>query len=298
LADNKEKLALLRENIENALIETITKAAIKPRPKIIDILKDALQTEESEIAKAQLNLMLENFEYGKDNKIPVCQDTGVLNFFVELGSNFPLISNYRKIIEKAVKLATKHIPLRGNSVDPITNENPETNLGINVPPIYLKILDDKDTLKITVFPKGGGAENISHLFQLNPSNGLQIFQEEIITVLKKAGGMPCPPIILGIGLGGDALICMKLAKEALLRPLFVRHARKDIAKLEMQLLEKINELKIGPMGLGGNLTCIDVHIEIAMRHPASFPVGLIVQCYSHRWASFTMNNRGEIINET
>jgi fumarate hydratase subunit alpha len=298
LADRQENLVSLRKNIENALIEAIRRASIKSRPKIIEILKDALQSEESEIAKAQLNLMLENFEYGKDKKIPVCQDTGVLNFFVELGSNFPLISNYRKLIEKVVKTATQLIPLRGNSVDPITNENPETNLGINIPPIYLKILDKKDTLKITVFPKGGGAENISQLFQLNPSNGLQLFQEKIITVLKKAGGMPCPPVILGIGMGGDAVLCMKLAKEALLRPINERHPRKDIAQLEMELLEKINKLNIGPMGLGGNLTCIDVHIEIAMRHPASFPVGLIVQCYSHRWASFTMNNRGEIIHQT
>ncbi len=298
MADHQENLAILSENIENALIEAIRRASIKPRPKIIKILKDALQSEESEIAKAQLNLMIENFNYGRDNKIPVCQDTGILNFFVELGSNFPLISNYRKIIEKAVKIATELIPLRGNSVDPISNENPETNLGINVPPIYLKILDNKDTLKITVFPKGGGAENVSQLFQLKPLNGLQIFQEKIINLLKKAGGMPCPPIILGIGIGGDAVLSMKLAKEALLRPINVRHPRKDIAQLERELLEKINRLQIGPMGLGGKLTCIDVHIEVAMRHPASFPVGLIVQCYSHRWASFTMNNRGEIINES
>ncbi|TXT67081.1 MAG: putative L(+)-tartrate dehydratase subunit alpha [Promethearchaeota archaeon] len=289
---------MLQEKIETAIIDILTRVTIKPRPKIIEILNKNFKSEQSEIARAQLIMMLENFKYGKKNKIPVCQDTGMLNFFIELGSNFPLISNYRDLIDRAVQRATKLIPLRGNSVDPITNENPETNTGINVPPIYLRIVDNKNTLKIIVFPKGGGAENISKLFMLNPSNGINIFQEKIIDVLKDAGGMPCPPILLGIGIGGDAVLCMKLAKEALLRQIEVRNQREDIARLEMELLEKVNALHIGPMGLGGSLTCIDVHIEIAMRHPASFPVGLIVQCYSHRWASFEMDRNGVIIDET
>jgi fumarate hydratase subunit alpha len=292
-----KKLSLLKEKIGIELVKTIKRATITPRPKIINALNEETQTESSEVAKAQLNMMLENFKYGKAKEIPVCQDTGVLNFYIQLGSSFPLISNYRGIIDIAVEKATKVIPLRGNSVDPLTNNNPETNLGINVPPIYLKIIDNEDFLKITVFPKGGGAENISKLFMLNPSEGLDVFQEKIISVLKKAGGMPCPPVLLGIGIGGDAVLCMKLAKESLLRAINSRHPREDVAQLEKELLEKINNLNIGPMGLGGNLTCIDVHIEIAMRHPASFPVGLIVQCYSHRWASFTMNKKGEIIHE-
>ena len=109
--------------------------------------------------------------------------------------------------------------------------------------------------------------------------------------------MPCPPIILGIGIGGDASLCMKLAKEALLRPLNQRNSRADIARIENELKKKLNTLDIGVMGLGGKVTCLDVHIEVAMRHPASFPVGLIVQCYSHRWASFEMDKEGEMVDE-
>ncbi|TXT62588.1 MAG: putative L(+)-tartrate dehydratase subunit alpha [Promethearchaeota archaeon] len=282
--------------IERELLKTIKKTITQAPKEIIDSLKSSLDRENSDVAIAQLEMMLENFAYGAENEIPICQDTGVLNFFIELGANFPIISNFKNIINKCVRNATNSIPLRGNSVDPITNENPENNLGINVPPIYLEIIENDEHLKITVLAKGGGAENISKLFMLNPSEGLQTFQNKIIESIKEAGGMPCPPIILGIGIGGDATICMKLAKKALLRPLNDRHKREDVAKMELEILEKINSLQIGPMGLGGKTTALDVHIEIAMRHPASFPVGLIVQCYSHRYCYFKINKKGEVID--
>lgn len=291
-------IAKLREKITETLIKSIRKAVTQPRPLILKSLRENMNSENSEIAKSQLKLMLENLEYGKAQSIPICQDTGVLNFFVELGSEFPIISNFKDIIDNAVKKATKTIPLRHNSFDPITDENPETNVGINIPPIYLEIIENKDTLKITCLPKGGGAENISKLFMLNPANGQKEFQDKVVNTIKNAGGMPCPPVILGIGLGGDATYCMKLAKKALLRPLNKRNPRNDIADIEISLLERINQLDIGPMGLGGKTTCIDVHIEVAMRHPASYPVGLIVQCYSHRWSSFEINKDGEVIHET
>lgn len=288
----------LEKKIEQALIKAITRATTRAPRELIKSLKKVVKEEDSNLAVEQLNLMLENFEYGEKNAIPICQDTGVLNFFVNLGNRFPVISDFRTIIESAVDNATELIPLRGNSVDPITNQNPENNLGANVPPIYLSISENSSNLKITILPKGGGAENISRLFMLNPSNGLEVFQEKIVNVIKEAGGMPCPPIILGIGIGGDASLCMKLAKEALLRPLDQRNSRADIAKIEIELKKKLNTLDIGVMGLGGKITCLDVHIEVAMRHPASFPVGLIVQCYSHRWASFEIDKVGEIVDET
>ncbi len=293
----EEKFKILKEKIEHVLIRTIKRATTNAPKELVDILKKVLKQEDSKLAIEQLELMLENFEYGAKKGIPICQDTGMLNFFIILGDRFPIVSDFKSIIENAIRKATKTIPLRGNSVDPITNKNPENNLGINLPIVYLNILENSDTLKITILPKGGGAENISKLMMLNPSNGLDCFQNEIINVIKLAGGMPCPPIILGIGLGGDATSCMKLAKKALLRPLNQRHPREDVAKLELELLNNINQLNIGIMGLGGKVSCLDVHIEIAMRHPASFPVGLIVQCYSHRWSSFEINSEGDIIDE-
>ncbi|MGQ4874386.1 MAG: fumarate hydratase [Promethearchaeia archaeon] len=281
--------------IKVAIVRIIQEATTKAPNKLIELIKEAKKTETSDIAIKQYELILENFKYGAEKCIPICQDTGILNFFVELGNQFPIISDFREIIENAVVEATNNIPLRGNTVDPLTNENPENNLGINSPPIYLKIINGSKKLKITVLPKGGGAENISRLFMLNPANGLEELKKKIINTILEAGGMPCPPIILGIGIGGDATMAMYLAKKALLRPLGSKNSRKDVALLEQELKEQINNIKIGVMGLGGEITCLAVHIEVAMRHPASFPVGLIVQCYSHRIASFEMNERGDII---
>lgn len=293
-----QDLSQLVNKIEDAISSIIIKATTEIPNDLSDLINKSLKAEVSEIPKSQLKLILENFEYAAENKIPICQDTGVLNFFIELGSDFPLISDFKDIIKKVIQKTTETIPLRGNSVDPITNENPENNIGENYPPIYLKIKNNNDTLKITVLPKGGGAENISKLFMLNPSEGLEKLQDKVINVIKNAGGMPCPPIIIGIGIGGDASYCMKLAKEAILRPINKRHIRKDVACIEIELLEKINKLNIGTMGLGGKITCLDVHIEIAMRHPASYPVGLIIQCYAHRYASFEINKEGEVAYDT
>ena len=288
------KKSVIQKDLKIGLIKIIKKAVTKAPEEIISRLESIKKNEHNKIAQKQLELILKNFQYGAANEIPICQDTGVLNFFIELGTKFPIISNFQDIINNAVKKASEAIPLRGNSVDPITGENPENNLGINVPPIYLDLIENSNKLKITVLAKGGGAENISKLFMLNPANGFEVFQEKIINSVKEAGGMPCPPIILGIGLGGDASMCMKLAKKAVLRPLNFRNPREDVARIEKDLIKQINKLKIGIMGLGGDITCLDVHIEIAMRHPASYPVGLIVQCYSHRYASLIMNQKGEI----
>ncbi len=288
----------IKKKVEIALINAIKRSTTKAPLDLIEALKSCLKIEKSSLSIEQLKLMLENCEYGSKKEIPMCQDTGILNFFVEIGTNFPIIPNIRSIINSAVEKATLAIPMRGNSVDPFTNYNPENNLGENFPPIYIDIKENSNQLKITVLPKGGGAENISRLFMLNPINGFETFQEKILEVLKEEGGMPCPPVILGVGIGGDATLSMVLAKRALLRPLNQRHPKKEIAKIELELLEKVNKLNIGTMGFGGTTSCLDVHIEYAMKHPASFPVGLIVQCYMHRIASFVMNAKGEIINET
>ncbi|MBD3193941.1 MAG: fumarate hydratase [Candidatus Lokiarchaeota archaeon] len=288
----------LERTIENLLVKMIIRVTTNIPPDVLKAIRKAKMQETSELAKTQFELILDNFEYGCKNKVPICQDTGVLNFFIRIGNLFPIISNYRKIINKAVIRATEIIPLRGNSVHPLTNQNPENNIGLNYPPIYLDIVDGSENLKIDILAKGGGAENISKLFMLNPSNGLKEFPQKVIEVIKNASGMPCPPIILGIGIGGDATKCMLLAKKALLRPLNEKNSDRDIAKLEEKLLNKINSLNIGPMGLGGNTTCLGVNIEIAMRHPASYPVGMIVQCYCHRLSSIEISKRGEIINES
>jgi len=291
------KIEILEKKITGLVRKAIKQAVTTIPEDIFNFFKKLYKEEDNEISQTQLRLILENFQYGKKAEIPLCQDTGILNFYIKLGNKFPIISSFRNIIDKVVQEATTDIPLRSNSVDPITNKNTETNIGLNSPPISIEIIDSSSDIEIFILPKGGGAENISKLFMLDPIDGLEKFPLIIKELVQEAGGKPCPPIILGIGLGGDASNSMILAKKALLRPIGVRHERQDVAELELKIKNSLNELNIGIMGLGGKVTCIDVHIEVSMRHPASFPVGVIVQCYCHRIASFKINKEGELIYE-
>jgi len=232
--------------------------------------------------RSQLDLMLENIDFGNKNCIPLCQDTGLVNFFIQIGTKSPFLIDFKKLFLDVLEKLTLDAILRPNTVDPFLKSNQGKNGGHHQPPIYLDLIPDRDDLIISVLNKGGGAENISRLFMLSPSNGLNEFIPLILKTMEEAGGKPCPPVILGIGIGGDASKVMYLAKKALLRPLGSKNAREDVAKLEEKILTELNKMNIGIMGLGGHSNCLDVRIEWAMRHPASYPVGLIVQCYSHR----------------
>jgi len=293
----ESQIEILKKKIKDLLKKSIEQAVTTIPEEISNFFEGLYEEEDNEISKTQIRLILENFQYGQNAGISLCQDTGVLNFYIKLGNKFPIISSFRNIIDEVVQDVTKDIPLRSNSVDPITNKNTGTNIGANSPPIFIEIIENSSDLEIIILPKGGGAENVSKLFMLDPIDGLERFPLMIKELIQKAGGKPCPPIILGVGLGGDASNSMILAKKALLRPIGVRHERQDVAELELKINNTLNELNIGIMGLGGKVTCIDVHIELSMRHPASFPVGVIVQCYCHRIASFKINKEGESIYE-
>jgi fumarate hydratase subunit alpha len=262
--------------------------------KELEGLKQHYRKENNARILSQLDLMIENLSYSAETGLPNCQDTGIPTFFIQLGLHSPFSSILEAEINKALIYSTKTGILRPNSVDPITEENPGNNTGLNTPPVYYDI-NDSDEIVITVLNKGGGAENCSALFMLNPSDGIEVAKQKIINRIRESGGKPCPPIIVGVGLGGDAVKSMFLAKKSLLRPLLSPNHRKDIADFEKDLLTQINALNIGVMGLGGRGTCLAVHCEVAMRHPASFPVGMIVQCYSHRMFSMRIQKDGSVI---
>ncbi len=288
-----DRINLLKA-VEKSLYTLISYSAQTVTKNTTAELKRMLENEkDNEIARTQLELMLQNIDYGKNKEIPVCQDTGLVNIFIQLGENFPIISDFKDSIKKVLSKLTKEAKLRANTVDPIKFHNPGDNSGKNTPPIYLEIIPNRDDLVFIILNKGGGSENISTLFMLNPASGFDDFIPKILDTIKKAGGKPCPPIIVGIGLGGDSVKSMYLAKKAILRPVGSRNPRKDVSDLEDEILKKINELDIGIMGLGGHSNCIDVHIEWAMRHPASYPVGLIVECYSHRTISGRISKDGK-----
>jgi fumarate hydratase subunit alpha len=186
---------------------------------------------------------------------------------------------------------TKEIPLRPNTVDPFTNENHKDNTGEQIPYITWDFSEGSNVY-ITALPKGGGSENMSKLGMLKPGVGIEGVKDFVVEEMKKAAGNPCPPTVVGVGIGGGADLCLKLGKKALLRPVGERHKNITIATIEEELINRINDSGIGPMGLGGKTTVLDVHIEKAHRHPASLPVGIAVQCWADRRANMVIHNDG------
>lgn len=279
--------------IEDGLVEAIKNAVTRVTDETQDALEEAREKEEKEGAKVQLDAILENIKVGKDEIRPICQDTGTQTFFVELGENFEKPTMVKKAINKAVKRATKSVPLRPNAVDPIDDKNSDDNTGRFIPAIHWDLVEG-DEVTIHVIPKGGGSENMSNLTMMTPGRGLKGVKEIVLDHVAEMAGKPCPPTIIGLGLGGGADLAMELAKKSLLRPVGERHPEKRIAELEKELLEKINDLGVGPMGVGGKTTVLDVHIEYAHRHPASYPVAILPQCWANRQSKVKITSKGYV----
>jgi len=266
-------------DVANATVELLRKTVIKLPKDVEDAIRKAYASETDEVPKMQFKAIVENIDMALRTTTPMCQDTGVTIFYAALPRDCKV--DVGKGIVEGVKKATKEVPLRPNAVHPITRKNPGDNVGERMPYINWRI-HDKDYIEITVMTKGAGSENMSQLAVLTPSQGLKGIKEFILNSVLRAGSNPCPPTILGVGIGGSSDIAMKLAKEALLRPINERHKDPEIAKLETELLEAINMLGIGPMGLGGKTTCLGLNVEYAYCHTASLPVGINVQCWAGR----------------
>ncbi len=256
-------------------------------------LKIAYEKERSQIGKIQLKAILGNIELAKKTNTPICQDTGLISFYLEAGSKFRNLEKIEGVLIKAVQKATNEIPLRPNTVNPFSQENPNDNTGNHVPYVHWKIVEG-NSLKITAFPKGGGSENTCALQMMKPSDGLKGLKEFVVDCVIKAGGMPCPPTIIGVGIGGGANIAMELAKQALLKPLDEPNPNVEAAELERELLEVVNKTGIGPMGLGGDATALAVKVEYAHRHPASYPVAVAFQCWAARKATAIICADGKV----
>lgn len=277
-------------SVEEGIVSLIRKAETELPKDVIRALKKACDFEKG-IAKTQIETILKNVELAKSSKRPMCQDTGIQTFFVQVGIDYPKIKNLEGWIIKGVKRATKEIPLRPNTVDPFSGKNHGDNVGENIPYITWKFIEG-DKIVITALPKGGGSENMSKLGMLKPGVGIEGVKNFVVDEMIKTGGNPCPPTVVGVGIGGGADLSLKLGKRALLRPVGIRHRDKMIASIELELIERINASGIGPMGLGGKTTVLDVHIEKAHRHPASLPVGIAVQCWADRRAHLTIKSDG------
>lgn len=265
--------------IADATVELLRRTVVKLPADVEAALRRAYAAETEEVPKMQLKAIVDNIDMAVKGNTPMCQDTGVTIFYVALPRECKV--DVGKGIVEGVRRATKEVPLRPNAVHPLTRKNPGDNIGERMPYINWK-LHDREYIEITLMTKGAGSENMSALAMLTPSQGVKGVKEFVLNTVLRAGSNPCPPTILGVGIGGSSDIAMKLAKEALLRPIDERHRDPEIAKLESELLEAINMLGIGPMGLGGKTTCLGVNIEYAYCHTASLPVGVNVQCWAGR----------------
>lgn len=275
----EEYIKMLFKDVAETVVELIRRAETVLPEDVEAALKQARKVESNETARKQLDNILENIRISREKSIPLCQDTGILKFYLGIGENLNIgINQIISGILKGSKRAMDEVPLRPNLVDPITRELADSLL------IEQEILPEKDYLELVVLPKGAGSENMSCFKMLNPSDGVDGIKKFILDSVKKAGGNPCPPVILGIGIGGSAENAMVLAKRSLLRKLDEKNQGKDIAKLEDKILQEVNALGIGPMGLGGDTTCIGVNIEIAGCHIASLPVAVNIQCWANRRA--------------
>lgn len=277
--------------ISDTIVQLFKESVIYLPDDVKDALKEAEKNEKNKLSRNTLSAICENIKIAEEKGIPMCQDTGVPIIFLKIGKNIDS-SDIIKIIDKikeGVKKATKEVPLRPNVVHPISRKNLKTNVGMGSPFINLEFDENLNReIEITVFPKGAGSENMSALKMLTPADGIKGIKNFILETIANAGGKPCPPIVVGVGIGGTADLSLKLAKKALLRKIGERHEDKVIAKLEVELLNDINKLGIGTMGLGGNITALDVFIEMMGCHTASLPVGICIQCWADRKSSRTI----------
>ncbi len=278
----------LSNAIGEAAVETIRRAVISIPPDIKEAIRKAYLEEDGEVAKAQLKAILDNIELAEKLQRPMCQDTGTIIFYVRVGHSFPAIHVTEEALIKAVRRATQDVPLRPNSVNPFTSANTGDNTGRYIPFIHWEVIAGEE-LEFTVVPKGGGSEYPAVLKMVPPGKGVDAIKEVVLDAVLQAGAMPCPPTIVGVGVGGGADIAMVLAKKAAsLRKVGTRNEDPVLARLEEELHKLVNYLGIGVMGMGGRTTALAVHVEYAHRHPANYPVAVVFQCWATRRATATV----------
>jgi tartrate/fumarate subfamily iron-sulfur-dependent hydro-lyase alpha chain len=264
-------------------------------PDVTEALEKARARETNDTAKSILATILRNIEIAKERQLLICQDTGLPVFFVTIGSGFPVDgARIAAALEKGAKSATLEHPFRGSSTHPISRMNPQTSVGKGLPVIHWEFAAHADILDILMVPKGSGSENMSAMNMFIPADGVAALKKFVLDTVVKSGGNPCPPGIIGVGIGGTADLVGVLAKKAISRPVGSANPDPDLAKMERELLEAINATGIGPMGLGGDTTALAVHVESAYTHITLNPVAVNTQCWAARRMRARIDRRGRV----
>ena len=266
--------------------EVVRRLCIEANCHLTDDLKNCITAcracETFPVAQGILDQIIENYQIADENNVPVCQDTGMACVFVDVGQDVHVEGSLEDAIHEGVKQGYAEGYLRKSVVrDPLDR----VNTGDNTPAMIYYNLVPGDQIKITVAPKGFGSENMSQIKMLKPSDGLQGVKDFVLKVVEEAGPNPCPPIVVGVGIGGTFDKAAFLAKKALLRPVDSHHEDPFYAALEDELLEKINQLGIGPQGFGGRTTALKVNIEKMPTHIAGLPVAVNINCHVTRHQS-------------
>ncbi|HOT42317.1 MAG TPA: fumarate hydratase [Syntrophorhabdaceae bacterium] len=267
------------DQIISALEGLFIDANINLSQFVLDAFNRAIDREESPVSKEVLRELITNAEIASKENIPICQDTGLAVTFLEIGQDVHIVGeNLEDAVAEGVRRAYKKGYLRKSCCDPFTRKN----TGDNTPPIiHIKIVPG-DRIRIVVLPKGGGSENYGEVRMLVPSQGKEGVKSFVLEMVKKGGPNPCPPIIVGVGIGGNFETSALLSKEAIMVPFGERNNDPVMAELEEELLEEINKTGIGPQGYGGTVTALDVHVKSMPCHLASLPVAVNIQCHAHR----------------
>jgi tartrate/fumarate subfamily iron-sulfur-dependent hydro-lyase alpha chain len=249
-------------------------------PDVVEAIQKASQRETKEVAKRIFSHYLQSIELGRTKDMIVCQDTGIPIYWVAIGSRLRMDgARLTEAITRGTERATREHSLRSSIVSPLGRKNRQTSTGEGIPVIHYDFVADSDVLEILFMPKGSGSENMSFIKMLLPADGVNGIKRFVLEQVVGAGAKPCPPTIVGVGIGGSSDLCMMLAKKATARPLGTRHPDPELAALEGELCDAINQTGIGPQGLGGATTALAVHIESAWTHITCNPVAVNLQCW-------------------
>ena len=271
--------------IEDTVARLCIEANLRLPPDVINAIESAEKAEPWDGAKRILSLLGDNVRIASEKTLPVCQDTGMACVFVELGQDVHIDGDFEEAVNNGVRRGYGEGYLRKSVVcDPLRR----VNTGDNTPALLTVKLTRGDKMRITVMPKGFGSENMSALKMLKPADGVEGVKNFVLETVEKAGANPCPPIIVGVGIGGSFDKAAYLAKHALLRPIDEPNPDEYYAALESELLDKINALGIGPQGFGGKTTALAVLIEAMPTHVAGLPVAVNISCHATRRASASL----------
>lgn len=289
-------MAISEKLLEEVSVYLMTKACIELPPDVVAALKRARAEEVSPVAISQFDSILKNVEIAREKQKPLCQDTGVPMYYVDVGADCRLEGDFREAITRGTAIASDRAPMRHNVVNPLTLENRRDNTGWGVPVIHYELLPGRDYIEITAIPKGFGSEMRSaHGIVYTSENIKDAVRRCVMDMVEDAMGEPCPPVIIGVGVGGFTDSVMNVSKRCMFRtPVGSHNPDPEIAALEQELLEEINSLNLGPMGLGGKNYCLSLNMEVVGSHASAVAIGVSYQCWCARFSTARIYDNGHV----